>query len=271
MMNLMFEEEYSLVIVEKYVKDIIYENYIDQIQMAERGRLFGFEVDHHCFTSVIVCFRKKYVPEEAEKKALQFTCENLSQYFRTGHESHACHYIPLEKGFLLLVEGADQSVLESFINEAEKELLKEISSHLKREQIVVGIGAVGSGLKAIRNSFSYAWKAIHVGGLLYPGQSIYYYDRLKVFCALEDILTKTEGDLFTEVLAGIKNQELLDTLICYYECEASLDAVAAVMYTHKNTIKYRLNRIQDMTGLDLKKTDDNFKLYLAVLALRMRA
>lgn len=270
-MNLMFEEEYNLVIIEKYVKDIIYENYTDQIQMAERGHLLGVQVDHHCFAVVTICFREKYVPDEAEKKALRLTCENLRQYVRAGYESHGCHYIPLEEEFLLLVEGADQSALESFINEVEKELMKEISIHLKREQIVAGIGAVGSGLKAIRNSYSCAWKAIHVGGLLYPGQNSYYYTKLKVFCALENILTKTEGELFTEVLAGIKNQEFLDTLICYYECETSLDEVAAVMYMHKNTVKYRLKRIQDMTGLDFKKPDDNFKLYLAVLALRMRA
>lgn len=271
MVNLMFEEEYNLVIVEKYVKDIIYENYTDQIQMAEQGRLLGIEVDRHCFAAVTICFREKYEPDEAEKKALQLTCENLRQYLRAGNEIHDCHYIPLEKGYLLLVEGTVQPALELFINGAEKELMKEISNCLKREQIVVGIGTVGSGLKAIRNSYSCAWKAIHVGGLLYPSQNIYYYNNLKAFCALEDILVKTEGSLFTEVLIGIKNQELLDTLICYYECDASLDEVAAVMYTHKNTIKYRLNRIQDMTGLDLKKTDDNFKLYLAVLALRLRA
>lgn len=270
-MNMIFEEKCSSVVIEKYVKDIIYENYGDQILMVERGQMFGFEVEDHCFTAVNICFRKKFIPGEQEQKALRFACKNLSQYFRANHEIHACYQIALKKGFLLLLESSDETALEAFISRSDSEILKEISCRLKLEQISVGVGPVGKGLKDIRNSYSLAFKAIHVGSKLYPGQNIHYYNRLKIFCTLENLLTKTEGDFFTEILAGIKNQELLDTLICYYEYEGNMDEVAAVMYTHKNTAKYRLKRVQELTGLDLKKPDDNLKLYLAVLALRMRA
>ena len=61
-MNLIFEEENTSSILEKYVKDIIYENYTDEILMAERGRLFGFEADEDYFSAVNICFRKKYIP-----------------------------------------------------------------------------------------------------------------------------------------------------------------------------------------------------------------
>ena len=51
-MNLIFEEEGSSAILEKYIKDIIYENYSDEILMAERGRLFGFDVENDYFSAV---------------------------------------------------------------------------------------------------------------------------------------------------------------------------------------------------------------------------
>ena len=72
-----------------------------------------------------------------------------------------------------------------------------------------------------------------------------------------------------QVLGAVKNQELLDTLVMYYECGANMERVSDRMYTHKNTVKYRLNRLQELTGLDLRNPDDNFRLYLAVLALKM--
>lgn len=67
-------------ILEKYVKDIIYENYTDEILMAERGRLFGFEADEDYFSAVNICFRKKYIPSEQEKKAIRFLCQTLQRY-----------------------------------------------------------------------------------------------------------------------------------------------------------------------------------------------
>ena len=50
-----------------------------------------------------------------------------------------------------------------------------------------------------------------------------------------------------------------------------LELVAERMHTHRNTIKYRLHRLQELTGLDLKNPKDNFKLYLAVLARKLHS
>ena len=52
--------------------------------------------------------------------------------------------------------------------------------------------------------------------------------------------------VFTSVLGAVKNQELLDTLVMYYECGANMERVSDRMYTHKNTVKYRLNRLQEL-------------------------
>ncbi|MGO3582936.1 MAG: helix-turn-helix domain-containing protein, partial [Lacticaseibacillus paracasei] len=38
-----------------------------------------------------------------------------------------------------------------------------------------------------------------------------------------------------------------------------------ILYTHPNTIRYRLKEIMLKTGLDYRKTDDKFYLYVAVI------
>lgn len=53
-------------------------------------------------------------------------------------------------------------------------------------------------------------------------------------------------------------------------CSGSLDETAGVLHTHRNTVKYRLGRIQAVTGLDIKRPEDGFKLYMGVLAWRMK-
>ena len=130
------------------------------------------------------------------------------------------------------------------------------------------MGPVKRGLKGIRDTYSLSFKAMNVGNRLFADQYLHFYKKLEPFCELEKILVSETKNVFTDILDGIRNQELLDTLIAYYECGASMDRVAEQMYTHKNTVKYRLNRVQELTGLELKNPDDNFRLYLSVLALK---
>ena len=120
-MNLIFEEENISSILEKYVKDILYENYTDKILMVERGRLFGFEVDENYYGAVNVRFRKKYTPTEQESKALRFSCQSLQRYLMDGGGLHGCHLIHLKKGFLLLTEAKEKEGLERFLEKYFKE------------------------------------------------------------------------------------------------------------------------------------------------------
>ena len=41
-------------------------------------------------------------------------------------------------------------------------------------------------------------------------------------------------------------------------------ATARALYVHRNTLEYRLNKISDLTGLDLSSTDARFLLYMAL-------
>lgn len=268
-MNLIFEEENTASILEKYVKDIIYENYTDEILMAERGRLFGFEADEDYFSAVNICFRKKYIPSEQEKKAIRFLCQTLQRCLLDSGSIQGCPMIRLEKGFLLLAEAKEAERLEQYLeNYLDEDYLKKIWK-AEGKGIVCGVGPVKKGLKGIRDSYSLSFKAMKVGYTLSRNQLLYFYKKLEPYCELEKILVSPSEHVFTSVLGAVKNQELLDTLVMYYECGANMERVSDRMYTHKNTVKYRLNRLQELTGLDLRNPDDNFRLYLAVLALKM--
>lgn len=268
-MNLLFEEENTASILEKYIGDIIYENYTDEILMVERGKLFGLAVDENYFAAVIFNFRKKYTPTEQEKKTMHFWCQALQRYMMDSRAIHGCYIIRLKKGLLLLVEGEEERLLEQYLETELEETRVRRMRKIEGQKVSCGVGPVKRGLKGIRDTCSLSFKAMNVGNRLFADQYLHFYKKLEPFCELEKILVSETKNVFTDILDGIRNQELLDTLIAYYECGASMDRVAEQMYTHKNTVKYRLNRVQELTGLELKNPDDNFRLYLSVLALKM--
>ncbi len=68
----------------------------------------------------------------------------------------------------------------------------------------------------------------------------------------------------------MESQEFLDTLATYFSCSGNLDQAAELLHAHKNTVKYAWAD-PDAHGLDLKKPEDNFMIYMAVLAWKLGA
>jgi sugar diacid utilization regulator len=58
--------------------------------------------------------------------------------------------------------------------------------------------------------------------------------------------------------------ELLPTLRQFLACSGSWNACAASMYVHVNTVRYRIRRIEELTGRDLSNLDDQVDFFLAL-------
>lgn len=61
--------------------------------------------------------------------------------------------------------------------------------------------------------------------------------------------------------------ELVETLQRYLECGGSYEATAAELFVHRSTLKYRLQRIREISRLDINDPDTRFNLHLAARAL----
>jgi DNA-binding PucR family transcriptional regulator len=61
--------------------------------------------------------------------------------------------------------------------------------------------------------------------------------------------------------------DLVGTLRNYLDCSGSWSRCAERMHLHVNTLRYRVERIQALTGRDLRRLDDQIDLLLAVRLL----
>jgi DNA-binding PucR family transcriptional regulator len=60
------------------------------------------------------------------------------------------------------------------------------------------------------------------------------------------------------------NAELLTTLRAFLACDGSWSACAARMYLHVNTVRYRIGRVEALTGRDLSALADRVDFFLAL-------
>ncbi|MEG1581996.1 MAG: helix-turn-helix domain-containing protein [Clostridia bacterium] len=73
--------------------------------------------------------------------------------------------------------------------------------------------------------------------------------------------------LFGNFMAILKDKELLSTAIKFIECNLCCALTTEKAFLHRNTLNYRLDKIKDITGLNLKKFNDAmcFKLLITLI------
>jgi sugar diacid utilization regulator len=63
--------------------------------------------------------------------------------------------------------------------------------------------------------------------------------------------------------------DLLGTLSTFLECDANVNATAQRLITHRHTVRYRFERVRELSGLDVSSTDGREKLSLGLKAMRV--
>jgi sugar diacid utilization regulator len=140
-------------------------------------------------------------------------------------------------------------------------------------QCRIGVGSLRARPSELPRSLREAGLALRLQKTLLPGTSACEYPKLGIFRMLASIPDLTDVEAFVREWLGSlidydtrRKAELVHTLTQYLEHGGNYDATAAELSVHKSTLKYRLQRIRDLTGLELNDPDVHFNLQLATRA-----
>jgi sugar diacid utilization regulator len=153
-----------------------------------------------------------------------------------------------------------------------EKLRRAISSDLGG-QCHIGVGSTCTRPSELPRSLREAGLAMRLQQNLLPGSSACEYPKLGVLRMLAALPDLTDvNDFVREWLGGLldyddrKGAELVQTLTHYLELGGNYDATAAELSVHRSTLRYRLQRIRELTGLDLNDPNVHFNLQLATRA-----
>ena len=79
-----------------------------------------------------------------------------------------------------------------------------------------------------------------------------------------------KGEILDSLLAYEGSGDLVKTLEVFFEHNGNLSQAAEALYIHRNTLIYRMERIAEITGLDLDNTETRLAVQLALRIHRMR-
>lgn len=139
-------------------------------------------------------------------------------------------------------------------------------------RVRVGYGNRVNNLQDIAKSYQEAKMALEVGKIFYAEKEIIAYRYLGIGRLIYQLpMSLCEmflHEVFGEEIPDVFNDETTTTIQKFFENNLNISETARQLYVHRNTLVYRLERLEKTIGLDIRKFDDamTFKIAMMVLA-----
>lgn len=140
----------------------------------------------------------------------------------------------------------------------------------------IGVSNVCQNILYLSRAYNNAVEVIHLASGMNTSRRIFYLNEMLGFHFLSGVTDKSEAAEYVKTCLGplleydnrYKTQ-LLDTLECFFANNRSIVATGRELFIHKNSMRYRLERIQKLLNNDLEKAEDCFNLQLALHLRRL--
>lgn len=127
--------------------------------------------------------------------------------------------------------------------------------------VYIGVGGIAQDYISIPAMYSQSISAVRLGKLIEESSRVYSYKDYLLIKLLEDLPQDKVNQylnmsLDKSALAVLKDRELMETADQFLNNSLNISETARIMYMHRNTLIYRLDKIEKMTGLNLRKFSD---------------
>lgn len=180
------------------------------------------------------------------------------------------------KDFMIILDDETTVLIKELKNNADfkeidktsKIIVDTLSTELMT-RVKVGIGTVAESIKDIGRSFKEAQMALVIGGIFDNEKAVINYNKLgigRLIFQLPTTLCKLFlNEVFKDGSFESLDSETMYTIQKFFENNLNVSETSRQLYIHRNTLVYRLDKIQKSTGLDLRMFDDAIIFKVAML------
>lgn len=249
------------------VEDVVLGRYRDPEANLRRARALGIEL--HELRAVLlvgfVDFERFYVQHEAEGELYfqRLKGKMLIAIRREAtREQPNATVVPHGEGAIVLLEGNPDAL--------GVELARVLREEFRFVPLVVAGGAPGEGSEDLTRSYREAQAALRLRKRLRLRERYVAFRDLTGFALLDGVTASADlASLLDAELAPLLDAEygrkpvLVETLAAYYDAGSSLKAAADAIGIHPKTLRYRLDRIEEILGSGAVVGEKRLLLHLA--------
>ena len=165
------------------------------------------------------------------------------------------------------------------VNEKEQQILEKLFQRLQHllkrlqhngiDNVNIALGKYFKGAKNIAISFKSAQQVMLFGQIHQPKKNLFLFNEVRLPVLLSPLTdtwqAKQLSSPYAQLLAADKSGQLVKTLHALFAHQGNLTACAESLFIHRNTLRYRLNKIEKITGTSPHEFSGLVELYLAHL------
>jgi purine catabolism regulator len=170
-------------------------------------------------------------------------------------------------------------VVEAKTDAAGQALAAQLLADLNHpnQPVTIGVGHAHADGRSLRRSYEEAQEAADIGRRLSPGARVTCFWELGLMDWLYQLSPEAlEANPFLSIIGTLAEHDqrtkgdLVRTLEAYLDKGGALAEAAAELTIHRNTLLYRISRIEEIAGVDLRDVDQRLNLHVALKAYRLK-
>lgn len=256
-------ERFDKKIENRFLEDWILGNGIEQGQsFIERGITLHIDISRprralvlrlESFQQLASTSEGQKVIEKIERAVQHFICKEPGNVYLRLTTKQICLVVPRSDDKMRALA---EQLVQSIQSEYDVELL-------------VGIDNGIAGTIDVRSAYAKANKASHACHT--PAQCIMLYDQINMEVFIDDIPKLIKEEYLFKIFLGCSYEEMhqwISILEAYFAAEGSITLAAKKLFMHKNTLQYKLKKLEEFTGYDVRLPSKSPVFYMAILFFR---
>ena len=140
------------------------------------------------------------------------------------------------------------------------------------EDVLIAYGTVVNDIKEVSKSYKEAKLALDVGKIFFSERSVIAYSALGIGRLIYQLPIPLCKMFIKEIFDGKSpdefDEETLTTINKFFENNLNVSETSRQLYIHRNTLVYRLDKLQKSTGLDLRVFEDAITFKIALMVVK---
>ncbi|MCI8744378.1 MAG: PucR family transcriptional regulator, partial [Lachnospiraceae bacterium] len=223
--------------------------------------------------------RAKKLHIQAEVRRAVYVIETGKEKDSASLESLRALFGTKSKDFITAVDEKNIIVVKELgENEGYPEMyktarvIKDLLTNEGEDQVHIAYGTIVGEIKEVSRSYKEARMALDVGKIFFEERDIVAYSTLGIGRLIYQLPIPLCKMFIREIFDGKSpddfDEETLTTINKFFENSLNVSETSRQLYIHRNTLVYRLDKLQKSTGLDLRVFEDAITFKIALMVVK---
>lgn len=223
--------------------------------------------------------RAKKLHIETDVRRIVFIIETKHEKDNSALETVRTLFATKTKDFITAVDEKNIIIVKEVKpNESYKELEQTayvVLDTLNTEamsKVHIAYGTIVNSIKEVSRSYKEAKMALDVGKIFYSDRNVVAYSNLGIGRLIYQLPIPLCKMFIKEIFGGKSpddfDEETLSTINKFFENSLNVSETSRQLFIHRNTLVYRLDKIQKSTGLDLRIFEDAITFKIALMVVK---